>query len=207
MGAARHLDLDGDLFASGPEAGRCLQLVDDREGGVRCWPGFVDAGTADAWFAALRDGATWGTMRRQMYDREVDVPRMLSSYRVDAFPPHLPLRDILDRVRACVPAPFNAVGMNLYRNGRDSVAMHNDKLHTLVAGHPIAIVSLGDTRRMQLREKRRGGAGIDIDLSHGSLLVMSHACQKTHDHGIPKTTRPVGPRMSVVFRVRPARDG
>jgi alkylated DNA repair dioxygenase AlkB len=206
-GMARRLDLDGDLFASGPEAGHWVQLVADREGGVRCWPGFVDAATADAWFAALRDGAEWTTMRRRMYDRDVDVPRLLSSYRVDAFPTHLPLRTILERVHTRVPAPFNAVGMNLYRDGRDSVAMHNDKLHTLVAGHPIAIVSLGDTRRMQLREKRRGDPGIDVDLSHGSLLVMSHACQKTHDHGIPKTTRPVGPRMSVVFRVRPARDG
>jgi alkylated DNA repair dioxygenase AlkB len=205
MGAARHLALDGDLFASGPAAGECLQLVDDREGGVRCWPALVDAETADAWFAQLRHGMEWTRHRRRMYDREVDVPRLVASCRLADAPPGLPLAGICGRVRERAPAPYNAVGLNLYRDGRDSVAMHNDKLHTLVPGQPIAIVSLGDTRRMQLKSKAPGRARIDVELSHGSLLVMSHASQLTHDHGIPKTTRAIGPRMSVVFRVRPRR--
>jgi alkylated DNA repair dioxygenase AlkB len=124
---------------------------------------------------------------------------------VDALPPDLPLADMLARVRAIAPAPYNAVGMNLYRDGRDSVAMHNDKLHTVIAGQPIALMSLGHPRRMLIRARQGDRSSIPIDLEPGSVLVMSHASQLTHEHGIPKTARTVGPRMSVVFRVRPER--
>lgn len=180
-----------------------VQVVDDAEGGIRYWPAFAPPDLADAWFRTLRDEAPWSSHRRQMYDRVVDVPRLLASWRIDALPPGLPLAAMLERVQAVAPAPYNAVGMNFYRDGRDSVAMHNDKLHTIIAGQPIALVSLGDTRRMLVRAKAGARERHALELAPGSLLVMSHASQLTHEHGIPKTTRPVGPRMSVVFRVRP----
>lgn len=189
------------LFGPSPAAGP-LQLVDDAEGGIRYWPSLVDAETADAWFQALRERARWQSQRRPMYDRVVDVPRLLAAYRLDALPGDLPLAAMRARIMDIVPAPYNAVGLNLYRDGRDSVAMHNDKLHTIVPGQPIALVSLGDPRRMRIRAKADGEA-IGIDLEHGSLLVMSHASQLSHEHGIAKTARPVGPRLSAVFRVRP----
>lgn len=183
-----------------------MQLLDDAEGGVRYWPSFVDTATADAWFEALQR-ADWKSQRRIMYDREVDVPRLTASYWFDELSPDspLPFADMLARVQTLVPAPFSAVGMNLYRDGRDSVAMHHDKLHMLVPGQPIALVSLGDARRMRIRAQANHRDAIDIALAHGSLLAMSHASQLTHEHGIPKTTRTMAPRMSVVFRVRPSR--
>ena len=138
-----------------------------------------------------------------MYDRVVDVPRLLASYPIDALPPSLPLAQMLARVQARIPAPYSAVGLNLYRDGADSVAMHNDKLHTLVPGQPIALVSLGAPRRMRVRAKHGEGRAIALELAHGSLLCMSHAVQLTHEHGIPKSKRPLGPRISCVFRVRP----
>lgn len=183
------------------------QVLADAEGGMRYWPRFVPEPVADAWFEALRDGADWALQRRPMYDRVVDVPRLLAAYRVGALPAALPLAEMLDRVHATVPAPYNAIGLNLYRDGRDSVAMHHDKLRTLVPGHPIALVSLGAPRRMLVRARRDAGEApapaLRLELGHGSLLAMSHASQITHEHGIPKTARPTGPRMSVVFRVRP----
>lgn len=187
-----------DLFA-----GTVMQLVDDAQGGIRYWRGFVDAVLAREWFTALRAHAAWKHLRRPMYNRVVDVPRLLASYAVDAFPPDLPLPDMLARVRALAPAPYNGVGMNFYRDGNDSVAMHGDKLHILTAPHPIALISLGDTRRMLIRAKAGNRASIAIDLESGSLLRMSHASQFTHEHGIPKTKKPQGPRISVAFRVRP----
>jgi alkylated DNA repair dioxygenase AlkB len=182
----------------------CLQLLDDPEGGVRYRPALLSADAADRCFADLIAGADWQAQRRPMYDRIVDVPRLLASYRAAALPGDLPLADLLARVQAAAPAPYNAIGLNLYRDGRDSVAMHGDKLHTLVPGHRIALVSLGDTRRMQIRARAGRRERIAIALEHGSLLVMSHAVQISHEHGIAKTARPVGPRISVVFRVRPA---
>lgn len=190
-----------DLFAS-----PALQLLDDAEGGVRYWPSFVDARTADAWFDALQRRADWKSLRRMMYDREVDVPRLIATYRLDAPTDGLPLPDMLARVRDAVPAPFNSVGLNLYRDGRDSVAMHHDKFHLMAPATPIVLVSLGDTRRMRIRAQADHGDALDIPLAHGSLLAMSYASQRTHEHGIPKTARPVGARMSVVFRVRPLPD-
>ncbi|MDH5824071.1 alpha-ketoglutarate-dependent dioxygenase AlkB [Luteimonas sp. RD2P54] len=187
-----------DLFDSPPQT-----LLEDAEGGIRYWPGFAGSREADVWFAELQRLAGWTTSRRRMYDRVVDVPRLLAAYRTVALPPELPLAAILARVRATVPAPYNAVGLNLYRDGADSVAMHNDKLHTIVPGHPIALLSLGHPRRMLIRAKAGERGRVAVELGHGSLLSMSHASQLTHEHGIPKTARPVGPRMSVVFRVRP----
>ncbi len=187
-----------DLFAPTQ-----LQVVAGDEGGVRYWPGFVDRRDADAWFDALVAGADWTAQRRRMYERTVDVPRLTAAYRTDGLPEALPLAAMLAQVQAHVPAPYNAIGLNLYRDGRDSVAMHNDKLHTLVPGQPIALVSLGDSRRMSIRAKAGARERVAIALEHGSLLVMSHASQLTHEHGIAKTACPVGPRMSVVLRVRP----
>lgn len=188
------------LFAATP-----VTLVEDAEGGIVHWPQWLPEPLADAWFHALQARAAWAHQRRPMYDRVVDVPRLLATYRSDAFPADLPLAELLARVQATAPAPYNTVGLNLYRDGRDSVAMHNDKLHTIVPSQPIALVSLGDTRRMRIRAKQAPRDSIGVDLVPGSLLVMSHASQLTHEHGIAKTARAVGPRISVVFRVRPER--
>lgn len=187
-----------DLFA--PTA---LTVVDDAEGGIRYWPGVIDPALAASWFDALVQGVDWMRQRRPMYDRIVDVPRLQAYYALDALPAQLPLGAMLARVQELTPAPYNSVGLNLYRDGRDSVAMHGDKQHMLRPHQPIALISLGSTRRMQIRARDGARKSVALDLAPGSLLVMSHASQTTHEHGIPKTARPAAPRMSVVFRVRP----
>ena len=179
-------------------------LVEDDEGGIRYWPGFVEAATAARWFAELRDAVDWRSERRPMYDRVVDVPRLLAGYRLDGAE-RLPqvLFEIADRVRRTLGTPFNHVGLNRYRDGNDSVAPHNDKLYSIVAPHPIALLSLGATRRMDIRAKQPPRNAIRIELEAGSLLVMSHASQHHWDHGVPKSKAPVGERINLAFRVRP----
>lgn len=191
-----------DLFSQGPRT-----LIDDHEGGCVYHPGFIDAALADAWFAQLRDEVEWRKWSRPMYDRVVDVPRLTSGYTVDdveAMPPALAAA--YDAIRVHTGVPFTHVGCNYYRDGNDSVAPHNDKLATLIAGHPIVLLSLGDARRMEIREKQPPRRVVRIDLESGSLLTMSHAMQYSHDHGIPKTKHAVGPRISLAFRVRPPKD-
>lgn len=189
--------LTEDLFAPS-----MVQLVADAEGGIRYWPRFVDEGTATLWFECLRANAEWSSMQRPMYDRVVDVPRLLAGYPLNALPDTLPLADMLARVQAFVPAPYSHVGMNFYRDGRDSVAMHHDKLHSLTVGQPITLVSLGSTRRMLIRSIGGHRETLAVDLAPGSLLCMSHASQLTHEHGIPKTRREQPARISAAFRVR-----
>ena len=186
--------------------GEVFTLIDDAEGGVRYWPAFIDAPRAARWFEALRETVPWRSERRPMYDRVVDVPRLLAGYALDArtLPPVL--REAADAVRAAVPAPYTHVGLNFYRDGSDSVAPHNDKLYSIAPGQPIALLSLGHPRRMDIRAKQPPRNVVKIELEPGSLLVMSHVSQLHYDHGIPKTKSPVGPRISLAFRVRPPGD-
>ena len=132
--------------------------------------------------------------------------KMLGGFeiRVNGKPVLAQLAQLLACVQARAPAPYTRIGMNLYRDGHDSVAMHGDKLHTVAAGHPITLVSLGAPRRMLIRAREGRRETLAVDLAPGSVLSMSHASQSTHEHGIPKTRRAQGPRISAVFRVRPA---
>src|SRR3954469_14532589 len=183
------------------------RLVDDDRGVVVYTPAFVDAETAAAWFAELRAGVNWRSERRMMYDREVDVPRLIGHFRLDP-PPESTPRAILDAARLVVDrlgVPFTSVGLNFYRDGRDSVAPHNDHLNELRKGFPIALVSLGATRRMTIRAKEPPRRAVHVDLEPGSLLVMDYATQLHYTHGVPKTTDAVGERISLAFRVKPSR--
>jgi alkylated DNA repair dioxygenase AlkB len=193
-----------DLFSPACDVAHPRVLVDDAQGGIRYWPRVIDTRSAQRWFELLHERANWQSMQRPMYDRIVAVPRLLAGYRVDDLPDDLPLRALLDHVQVLAPAPYTSAGLNLYRDGNDSVAMHGDKLHTLCDGHPVTLVSLGAPRRMIIRANAGARETVSIDLMPGSVLSMSHAAQRTHQHGIPKTKRAVGPRMSVVFRARPA---
>lgn len=81
--------------------------------------------------------------------------------------------------------------------------MHQGTLHMRVPGHPVALLSLGAVRRMVVRTPARPRASMQVELEPGSLLVMSCRSQLEYEHGIPKTPRPVGPRISLACRLRP----
>ena len=191
------------LFDSGERL-----LVNDERGRITYIPDFIDAATAAAWFAELREAVEWRSERRLMYEREVDVPRLMAHYRLDPPPPSTPAA-ILDAMRCTVArlqVPFNSVGLNRYRDGRDSVAPHNDHLNEIVEGHPIALISLGATRRMTIRAKEKPPRVIHEDLEPGSLFVMGYLTQIYYTHAIPKTTGAVGERISLAFRVKRRKD-
>jgi alkylated DNA repair dioxygenase AlkB len=184
-----------------------MLLADDERGRIAYTPRFVDAGTAEAWFIELRSAVKWRAERRLMYDREVDVPRLVGHFRLDPAPDIAPraINDAARRVIDTLRVPFNSVGLNLYRDGRDSVAPHNDHLNEIRKGFPIALVSVGATRRMTIRAKAQPRTSVSVDLEPGSLLVMDYATQLHYTHGVPKTTEPVGERISLAFRVKQPR--
>ena len=144
-----------------------------------------------------------------MYDREVDVPRLMAHFRLDAAGSETPapIAEAARRVGAHLNVPFNSVGLNRYRDGRDSVAPHNDHLNELRTGFPIALVSLGAARRMTIRAKELPRRVVHVDLEPGSLLVMDYATQIHYTHAVPKTTEDVGERISLAFRVKRRREG
>jgi alkylated DNA repair dioxygenase AlkB len=189
------------LFESGETV-----LVDGAGGRIVYTPAFAPPSVAEAWFGELRTGVAWRAQRRQMYDREVDVPRLTAHFRLDepGAPPAIQAAARL--VIEATAVPFTSVGLNLYRDGRDSVAPHNDHLDEIAPGFPIGLLSLGATRRMSIRAKEPPRRTLHVDLEAGSLLLMSYETQLHYTHGVPKTAEPVGERISLAFRVKPARD-
>jgi len=180
-------------------------IADDERGRIAYVEAFVDHATAAQWFAELRQTVPWRTEQRRMFDRDITVPRLLGNFRLD--PPDVAMPSAIaeasQRVIAALDVPFNSVGLNFYRDGRDSVAPHNDHLYEIREGFPIALLSLGAIRRMTIRAKAMPRRTLHVDLAPGSLFVMSYQTQLHYTHGIPKTDAPVGERISLAFRVKP----
>jgi alkylated DNA repair dioxygenase AlkB len=170
-------------------------------------PGWI-AGDGEL-FARLAAAVPWRAERRPMYDRVVDVPRLLCFYAEGEELPDPVLaasRQALTHWYAAeLGEPFVTAGMCLYRDGRDSVAWHGDTIgRGASADTMVAIVSLGAPRALRLRP-RGGGESLRFDLGHGDLLVMGGSCQRTWEHAVPKAARTAGPRISVQFRPRGVR--
>lgn len=147
----------------------------------------------------------WQAERREMYQRTVDVPRLLSFYGPGEDLPHVVLTQAMsalgDHYADELGEPFVTAGLCYYRDGRDSVAWHGDRIgRGNTADTMVAILSLGATRRLLLRP-RGGGSSLAFALGQGDLIVMGGSCQRTWEHALPKTTEPVGGRVSVQFRV------
>ncbi len=164
--------------------------------------GFV--GGADRLYAALRREVPWQAERRQMYDSVVDVPRLLRFYGEREPLPHPALDEARDALSAHyadeLGEPFTTAGLCLYRDGHDSVAWHGDRIgRSRDSDTMVAILSVGAPRDLVLRP-RGGGPSTKVPAGHGDLVVMGGSCQRTWDHCVPKTSRPVGPRISVQFR-------
>jgi alkylated DNA repair dioxygenase AlkB len=196
-------DPDSDLgLGLGPLRGLITRQPLGRGAWVDVLPGWL--GGSGSLFDDLVHRVRWHAEERQMYDRMVDVPRLLSF-----FAEHDPLPDPqLVSAREALNAhyrdelgePFTTAGLCLYRDGRDSVAWHGDTIgRGKTEDTMVAIVSLGSARTFLLRP-RGGGVTIRHQLGHGDLIVMGGSCQRTWEHAIPKTARSVGPRISVQFR-------
>lgn len=179
-----------------------IPVIEERDARITYWPSFVARDDADRWLRALLDGVPWDADHRRMYDREVAVPRLLAHYRLDESGVPIDVHEVAQRVIRHTGVHFTSVGLNCYRDGRDSVAPHHDRLGELESGSPVAIVSLGGPRSMVISTQRQPRATRKVGLEHGSLLVMDYGSQQHYLHGIPKTTRPVAPRISLAFRVR-----
>jgi alkylated DNA repair dioxygenase AlkB len=185
-----------DFFASGERI-----LAQTRDASVRYIPDVFSPDECTRIFAALCGGMQWDASRMWMYDREVAVPRLVAFYGVGEELPQ-PLVAMRARLIKRLDAAFNSVGMNLYRDGEDSVAWHSDKDELLARNPTIAVVSFGAIRTMQIRPKSPPRHALCVDLEPGSALVMQGNAQDHYEHRIPKTPDPVAPRISVVFRTK-----
>ena len=165
---------------------------------------------ADTLLEMLLHDVPWRAERRQMYDNVVDVPRLLCFYGADDPLPHpllVTARERLsDHYEPELGERFVTAGLCLYRDGRDSVAWHGDRIgRSTTEDTMVAILSVGSPRPLALRPRDGGAATVRLPVGHGDLVVMGGSCQRTWDHAIPKTSKDVGPRISIQFRVRGVR--
>ncbi|MFG2573785.1 alpha-ketoglutarate-dependent dioxygenase AlkB [Streptomyces sp. NBC_00704] len=170
-------------------------------------PGWLTG--SDALFEHLAAEVPWHAERRAMYDSVVDVPRLLAFYGAGESLPH----PVLEEARRALSAhyadelgePFVTAGLCHYRDGRDSVAWHGDRIgRGARTDTMVAILSVGSPRDLLLRPAG-GGETVRRPLGHGDLIVMGGSCQRTWEHCVPKSTRAAGPRISVQFRPRGVR--
>ena len=192
----------------GALAGAVRRVPLSRGAWVDLRPGWL-AGSG-AVFGALAEAVPWRAERRHMYDRVVDVPRLLCFYDEGEPLPDPALIAALRALNAYYGAElgeaFRTAGLCLYRDGRDSVAWHGDRTgRGSREDTMVAILSLGAPRAFLLRPRGGGGPSRRYEIGHGDLLVMGGSCQRTWEHAVPKTTQAVGPRISVQFRPRGVR--
>jgi alkylated DNA repair dioxygenase AlkB len=176
--------------------------------GFRYERSVFDRASADAYMAALITDIEWERHAFRIYGRSVPMPRLIAMYGPVAYrysgiehPPRpLPrlVTCIRERVEAVTGQRFNAVLLNLDRDGRDSVSWHRDADYEAGTHADIASVSFGAVRCLQMRDGAGGSARLDLE--PGSLLLMRAAALKRWSHCVPKTARPVGPRVNLTFR-------
>ncbi|MEU1187286.1 alpha-ketoglutarate-dependent dioxygenase AlkB [Streptomyces sp. NPDC005859] len=165
-------------------------------------PGWLTG--SDTLFEELATEVPWRAERRKMYDNVIDVPRLLAFYGAGEELPH----PVLKQARRALSAryaeelgePFVTAGLCHYRDGRDSVAWHGDRVGRGAREDTmVAILSVGSPRDLLLRPVG-GGETVRRPLGHGDLIVMGGSCQRTWEHCVPKSARAAGPRISVQFR-------
>jgi len=199
------MDFQSTLFEAPPSRLRSFDGIERRELGMGAWIDLLRSWVPDSddVFETLVREVPWRAERRPMYDRIVDVPRLVYTYMIGEELPHPVLTEAREALSEHylpeLGEPFRTAGCCYYRDGRDSVAWHGDRIgrgnsHDTM----VAIVSFGDPRRLALRP-RGGGPSISVEMGHGDLLVMGGSCQRTWEHAVPKVAN-AGPRISVQFR-------
>lgn len=196
------------LFAGVPACDATLAGVRRADLGAGAWidhlPGWIEG--HEAVLEALWVTVRWQAQRRRMYERVVDVPRLVAAWPDDG-PGHPLLAEMRDALAAHYGRPLPRVSLAAYRSGRDSVAFHGDRLGPARGDAIVAIVALGARRRFLLRPAG-GGRSRALDLGAGDLLVMGGTCQRTWEHALPKVAH-ADLRISVQLRSAPvvaARD-
>jgi alkylated DNA repair dioxygenase AlkB len=177
---------------------RLKRIQLDEESWVDHVPGWVSG--SDALFEQILTERGWSQRRRQMYDQKVLEPRLTAPWNVNSAEPLEP--PILEEIRQVLSVryqrDFDSVGFNLYRDGRDSVAWHSDRIRKEIDDPIVILVSVGEPRKFLMRPKE-GGRSRAFMLGRGDLLVTGGKSQRTWEHSIPKVAQ-AGPRISLAYR-------
>ncbi len=182
---------------------------------IQYFPEFFSTTQANGMLQKLISGITWKQNTIKMYGKENPVPRLEAWYgdpgkiytysgiTMQPTPWNDDLKIIKDAIEPASGVVFNSVLINHYRDGKDRVAWHSDDEKELGRNPVIGSVSLGAERNFKLRHKQHkvNGQKKQITLRHGSFLLMNGSTQHHWMHEIPRTAKPIGPRINLTFRV------
>jgi len=197
------------LFAAQTEPVR----FDLPDADVTLFPSFFGAGESEALLRELLNNTHWRQDFITIYGRRIRLPRLTAWYG-DAGRPYTysgitmrpeqwtpTLLAVKERIEPVSGVTFTSVLLNLYRDGSDSVSWHQDDEPELGEEPMIGSVSLGQTRRFQMRHKQRKDIEtVSINLENGSYLLMKGSTQRLWKHQLPKSSAPMGARVNLTFR-------
>jgi alkylated DNA repair dioxygenase AlkB len=177
------------------------------------FPGLFDQGKSDYYLNKFIADTPWKQQVLKMYNNEVLTPRLTAWYGdkgtdysytgsvSNPIPWSPELLEIKSIVEPLAGTTFNSVLLNYYRDANDSVAWHSDK-ESVLGKHPvIASVSLGHVRSFDIRNKEDHSEKYSVRLEHGSFLLMKSGLQEKWEHRIAKSTKTMGPRVNLTFRL------
>ena len=180
---------------------------------IMYYPHFFDKPESDLIFAQLNNEIPWQEDTIRVFGKEYQQPRLTAlfgnegksySYSNIKMEPHL-WSPLLQKIKLVVEnstnTKFTSVLLNSYRNGKDSNGWHADNEKELGLNPIIASLSFGTERVFQLKHNSIIGLKQNILLEHGSLLLMKGTTQHFWKHQIPKTSKNIGPRINLTFRV------
>jgi len=187
---------------------------------IQVYDSFWPLAESDRYFAQLLTETHWRQETAHLFNQAIPIPRLTAWYG-DAGKSYTysgiemqpeawteTLLAIKAAVETVIPARFNSVLLNLYRDGQDGVGWHSDAEPVLGRNPIIASVSFGATRRFSLKHKRRKDLKpVHLHLSHGSLVLMQGPTQHHWVHQVPKTTKSIEPRINLTFRIIYERQG
>ncbi len=196
---------DNELFTIGTRGRRTYDLPD---ADILLIDAFFDKEESDYYYKIFLDSTNWSEYEMSMYDKRVKAPRLISWHEDSKNPTDnsaqaftKDLNGIRAKVQKETNLDFNAVLLNLYRNGNDSVAWHSDKTHRTNDNPTIASVSFGETRMFKLRHKiRKDFPIVEIPLYHGTFLLMTGTTNTFWEHHVPRTSKNILPRINLTFR-------
>ncbi|GAB4189453.1 MAG: alpha-ketoglutarate-dependent dioxygenase AlkB [Wenzhouxiangellaceae bacterium] len=179
---------------------------------IRFLPAAIDVALADQWLTILTTELAWTQQPITLFGKQVMQPRLTAWYgepgityrysglTLTAQPWTATLTTIRQTVEMLSGARFNSVLCNYYRDGSDSMGWHADDEPELGPEPVIASLSLGASRRFVFRRRDNHRQRQVMELSHGSLLMMTGTTQRRWQHALPKTQRVSGPRINLTFR-------
>lgn len=183
------------------------------DGEALFYPGFLLEKESTSYFDHILHGFSWKQEQIKLYDKWVLQPRLTAfcgdlsrdlEYSEKVIKPQHWTEMMLDlklKTEALCNHTFTHALFNLYRDGKDSVSWHRDKVQNWGVDPVIASISLGAARIFQFRNYKDKSLVRSLELTPGSLLIMKGTTQRYWEHQVPKTTRRIGPRINITFRV------